>query len=59
MTDPESKWEVGLLRVRAIRLSVQQRLDALSPDDPLVRLALTAQLQILDAVILNLTSLDN
>ncbi len=56
-TPADAKLVEGLVRVQRIRDDVQARLDKAPEDNPLMRLALTSQVQVLDAVWINLSQL--
>ena len=54
---PDTKLAEGIARVERIRDDVQARLNNTPEDNPLMRLALTSQVQVLDAVWINLSQL--
>jgi hypothetical protein len=54
---PDTKLAEGIARVERIRDDVQARLNNTPEDSPLMRLALTSQVQVLDAVWINLSQL--
>jgi len=56
-TPADAKLAEGIARVERIRDDVQARLNNTPEDNPLMRLALTSQVQVLDAVWINLSQL--
>lgn len=54
---PDTKLAEGIARVERIREAIQTLLNETPEDNPLARLALTSQVQVLDAVWINLSQL--